>query len=124
MTEGYVLLFNRKESEHGYPYINVYNLICVEVDKEEWDEDPYIVLSRSNYEVSIGSWEEDNDYQSRVTKKINKSALKGKYLKIDKDGYYLIYNADTNETTLMAENQEKITHNLGEFLCNLFLNIP
>lgn len=122
MTKGLVLLFNRKESEHGYPYINIYNLIEVEFDKEEWDEDPYIVLSRSHKEIAIGSWEESNNYRSRVETKLDN--LKGKYLHVDDDGLFEIYDADEKKTIQIIENQEKITHNLGEFLASLFLHLP
>ena len=124
MPKGFVLLFNRKETESGYPYINVYNLIEVEIDLEEWDDDPYIVLSRSQEQISIGSWEEVNDYQSKIQKKIDKLDLKGKYLHVDEDGLYEIYDADNKKLVPMIDNQEKISHNMGEFLSSIFLCLP
>jgi len=124
MSKGFVLLFNKKETESGYPYINLYNLIQVEVDIEEWDDDPYIVLSRSPLEISIGSWEETKDYQGRIQYKINRLNLTGKFLHIDSDGLYEIFDADTQKFIPLIDNQEKITHNLGEFLSSLFLHFP
>lgn len=124
MHEGFVLIFNRKESEKGYPYINVYNLIEVEIDKEEWDEDPYIVLSKSHKEISIGSWEENNDYQEKIAAKIEKMDLKGKYICKDRNEMFMIYDADNKTYLPMLDCQEKIEHNFAELLCSLYVLFP
>ncbi len=124
MTEGFVLIFNRKESEYGYPYTNHYNLIEVEIDKEEWDEDPYIVLSKSHKEITIGSWEEPNDYQKKIGVKIEKLDLKGKYLCKDKEDMFVIYDADKKTFQSMIDWQEKIEHNFAELMCSLFVLFP
>jgi len=124
MTKGFVLIFNKKETENGYPYINVYNLVDVEIDKEEWDDDPYIVLSRSYYEVPIGSWEEDCEYQRQVGMKIDRMELKGKFLHKNEEGLFEIYDADKKEFIALENNQDVIEHNFTELLCSQFVKFP
>lgn len=124
MPKGLVLLFNRKETDKGYPYINIYNLVDVEIDKEEWDNDPYIVLTRSYIEVPIGSWEESRDYQYKIGLKIEKMNLKGKYLQRDNEDLFEIYDADTKEIIELKDNQETIEHNFTELLCSQFVLFP
>ena len=120
---GLVLIFNRNETEYGYPYVNVYNLVEVELDVEEMaNNDVYIVLRRSTREVVIGSWEEDNDYYSRIGRKLTN--LKGKYLCRNKNELYEIYDADKNEYISMEDYQEEIKHNFMSLLCNHFVLFP
>jgi len=124
MTNGFVLLFNRKETEYGYPYTNIYYLVEVEIDKEEWDNDPYIILRPSNKEICIGSWEEQNDYRSRVELKVERMEIKGKYLHVDKEGNWEIYDADEKKFIQLPNEQEIIEHNFHEMLVSKFILFP
>jgi len=120
---GLVLIFNRNETEYGYPYVNVYNLVEVELDVEEMsNNDLYIVLRRTKKEVVIGSWEEDNDYDSRIGRKLTN--LKGKYLCRNKNELYEIYDADKNEYISLEDYQEVVEHNFMSLLCNHFVLFP
>jgi len=120
---GLVLIFNRNETEYGYPYVNVYNLVEVELDVEEMaNNDLYIVLRRTTREVVIGSWEEENDYHSRIGRKLTN--LKGKYLCRNKNELYEIYDADKNEYISLEDYQEVVEHNFMSLLCNHFVLFP
>lgn len=123
--KGLVLLFQKREtSEQGYPYTNFYNLIEVEVDKEDWSEDPYYILRRSNIQVPIGSWEENNDYDARVTRKVERMKLKGYYLFSDEMETYHIYDAEANKLTSLGDHQENVEHCLMQMLSSEFLLRP
>lgn len=122
--KGFALIFNRRETFSGYPYINIYNLIEVEEDKEEWSTDLYYVLKRSTIEIPIGSWEECDDYEHKVDKKIKKLDLKGKYLQSNEVENYYIYNAETKESFELSDYQEYFENALKEFVCSEFILRP
>ncbi len=123
MKNGYILTFNRKETEYGYPYTKIYNLVEVILDYYENSDFELIcqhTIMISDFEIKIHSSEEYYDFNDIVDKQltnINKTIL---YYNVD-NGFGL-YNTTNGELEFIKEKYQSIIKNdLFELLSTNFL---
>ncbi len=123
MKNGYVLTYNRKETEFGYPYNKVYNLVEVILDYYE-DMDFKLICQHtimiSDFEIKIHSSEEYYNFNDIVNKQLIN--IKKIILYYDSDNGFGLYNTENGKLEFIKEQyQSTIKNELFELLSTNFL---
>ncbi len=123
MKEGLILTFNRKESEYGYPYTKIYNLVEVIIDDFQdynLEKEYHYTLSTTTNEVKIHSSEEYYDFNDIVIPQIDK--LDKLILYYSNDYGFVLYSILEKRIILIHERYQKFIKNeLFELLSDKFL---